>query len=67
MSDTQLLIERWVEHGGAWRCSPTRSGSIEVELCSCTGETQERLSIDDSRLVARLTELEPGALLTHVP
>jgi hypothetical protein len=64
MSDLAQTVERWVEHGGAWRCSPTRTGSIEIELCSCAGETQERLAVHEARIEQRLRGLEAHKLRT---
>jgi hypothetical protein len=56
--DSIKILNRWVGHGGAWRCRPGQSGAFEVELCACTGEVQERLQIDDPHLVAHLRQLD---------
>ena len=62
MSDLAEIVGRWVDHGGAWRCCPAESGSIEIELCSCAGETQERVAVDDPDLARQLRAFDPGTL-----
>jgi hypothetical protein len=64
MSNPTEIVRRWVDHGGAWRCFPADSGSIEIALCSCAGETQERVPVDDPDLADELKAFDPATLRT---
>ena len=45
-------LERWVLMGAQWRVVDLTDERAVVDLCTCTGETVERLESDDPTLVS---------------
>lgn len=47
-------LERWRDHGAAFRVLELREDHAIVELCTCHGEPVDRLESDDPALIAYL-------------
>jgi hypothetical protein len=44
-------LERWEEHGAIWRTLEVTDERAVVELCTCYGETVDRLESEDPDLI----------------
>lgn len=51
-------LERWEEHGAAWRTLHVSDDWAIVDLCTCTGEPVERIESGDRDLIRLLRERE---------
>jgi hypothetical protein len=44
-------LERWTDHGAAWRPFEVTDERAVIDLCSCTGEAMERVESDAPELI----------------
>ena len=57
MSDSPIeILERWEHSGGTWRIASLSGEGAVIDLCSCTGETQDVLRSTDPEFLALLDE-----------
>ena len=55
-------LERWVLFGAHWRVVDISRDHAVVEMCTCTGESMERVESDDPAVIGylRTAHTEPG-------
>jgi hypothetical protein len=47
-------LESWTLSGGRWRVVSISNDRAVVDLCTCTGESMERLESDEPAVIAQL-------------
>lgn len=52
------IVQRWEEHGAAWRAVHVSDELAVVDLCTCTGEPVDRLESSDPDLIRFIRERE---------
>ena len=50
------ILERWEDHGAAWRAVHVSDELAVIDLCTCTGEPVERLESSDPELIRFVRE-----------
>ena len=57
VSDSPVeIVQRWEDHGAAWRAVHVSDDYAVVDLCTCTGEPVERLESSDPDLIRFIRE-----------